>query len=132
MKTFPLCCGFLLVTPAALAGEPCVPEALVTPASSIDIGGRPFFIRTLDINHDAQPDFIVSNTGKGGTTTSGGVGILLGDGEGGFEPLQTVYEGTIVHEIVATDLVADGNTDIAVLLAAWGTGAVDLSCLLAG
>ena len=73
-------------------------------------------IAIADVNKDARPDLVVTNPcGTGGDCTSGSVGVLLGHGDGTFQPAVTFGSGGYVDMSVAVaDVNEDGNPDVVV------------------
>ncbi len=69
-----------------------------------------------DVNKDAKDDLVVTNPcGTGGECTSGSVGVLLGNGDGTFQPAMTYGSGGYVDTSVAVaDVNHDGNPDLVV------------------
>jgi hypothetical protein len=84
------------------------------PAVTYPTGGNsgPFFpvsIAIADVNGDHKPDLVVVN---GGSNT---VGVLLGNGNGTFQPAVTYFTGDLFPSSVAVaDVNGDGNPDVLV------------------
>lgn len=75
-------------------------------------GGYASSVGVADVNGDGKPDIAVLNTfGDPGT-----VGVLLGNGDGTFQPPTTYYTGdySIPEALAVGDLNGDGHPDIAV------------------
>ena len=87
--------------------------------------GRPVAIVTADLNGDANPDVATANFDRRR------VGVLLGDGHGGFSAATYYAADSNVTDIVVGDFNGDGHEDIATaseqgtvsLLLGDGTGA---------
>src|SRR3989442_1524366 len=70
-------------------------------------------VAVSDVNGDGKLDLIVSNQFTGTGTSNGGVGILLGNGDGTFQPALTYYSGgQNAHSIAVGDINGDGRPDI--------------------
>jgi hypothetical protein len=80
----------------------------VAPAQSV--GVAPIFIVAADINGDGSLDLVVANTALG----SGSVSILLGNGDGTFQPATFVRIGNYPRSIAVADFNRDGKLDLAV------------------
>lgn len=61
-----------------------------------------------DFNHDGKPD-VAAATSSGGVT--GGLGILLGNGDGTFRP-PVIYGPNALTSVAAADFNHDGNLDL--------------------
>ena len=70
----------------------------------------PYAIAVGDFNHDGKLDLAVVS----GCCPAGGVSILLGNGNGTFQPAATYPAGDQPVSIVAADFNHDGNLDLAV------------------
>lgn len=75
-----------------------------------------------DVNRDGKPDLAVAGTG--------GLGVLLGNGDGTVGPLTTLNAGVSYAGVCAGDFNRDGNPDLAarerILAAGIGTKGVDV------
>jgi hypothetical protein len=74
------------------------------------VGPGPDSIVAGDFNGDGHTDLAVANANYGG---SGTVSVLLGNGDGTFQPQVTYAVGSNPEAIVAGDFNGDGQTDLA-------------------
>jgi hypothetical protein len=81
---------------------------IFTRKSSSATGANPFSIAAADFNHDGWPDVAVTNSGENT------VGILLGNGDGTFQPQVTYAVGAGPFAVAVGDFNNDGNPDLAV------------------
>jgi Bacterial Ig-like domain (group 3)/FG-GAP-like repeat len=73
-------------------------------------------VAIADMNHDGHPDLIVINEAHLGGSGPGVVGILLGNGDGTFQPVVGYTVGNQLSQALAVgDLNADGNPDVVVV-----------------
>jgi hypothetical protein len=108
----------LLVTNRCTTGSNCSGLASVflgngdgtfASAQNYSTGGlSPFSIVTADVNGDGKADMVVGNLTKTVNDVSGTIGVLLGNGDGTFQGLQTYPSGGIYANAIA---VADVNGD---------------------
>src|SRR5215831_722853 len=84
-------------------------DFLFVPPVLYDSGGYSDAIAVADLNHDGKPDLIVLNCGPDSTCGgTGSVGVLLGNGDGSFQPVTTYFSGgTIPNSIAVADLNGD-------------------------
>jgi len=67
-----------------------------------------------DVNGDGKPDLIVANC-SGNCSSYGSVGVLLGNGDGTFQPAVTFYSGGMGAEsVTVADVNGDGKPDVIV------------------
>ena len=80
------------------------------PHSPFSVGNGPLSLTAGDLNGDRHPDLAVTSV------ASNSVSILLGRGDGEFEPAphSPINVGRGPDSIVTSDLNADGNLDLAV------------------
>ncbi len=108
----------LLVCTAVLCLLVCrPPEAAAVEFSSpisYAAGINPVAIVTGDFNGDGKPDLAVVNQGDGTTTNPGNVSILLGKGDGTFQPAVEYAAGQSPNSIAVADFNGDGKLDLAV------------------
>ena len=72
------------------------------------MGSGPDALVAGDFNGDGRTDLAVANDG------SNDVSVLLGNGDGTFQPQVTYAVGTGPAALVAGDFTGDGRTDLAV------------------
>jgi hypothetical protein len=79
-------------------------------SQEVRVGEEPFSVAVGDFNGDQVEDLVVANS------YSNDLSILLGKGDGTFEPAQTleVGMGTVPWSVVADDFNGDGIADLAV------------------
>jgi hypothetical protein len=92
------------------------------PVATYGSGGvGPQWVAVADVNGDGKPDLLVANclpTGSsncGGPTPNGVVSVLLGNGDGTFQPAVS-YDagGRNANSVVVADLNGDGKPDLVV------------------
>jgi hypothetical protein len=82
------------------------------PHGNYPVGNGPEAIVAGDFTGDGRTDLAV--TGSNPTTVAGEVSVLLGNGDGTFQPQVTYEVGFDPDAIVAGDFTGDGRTDLAV------------------
>ncbi len=84
-------------------------------ASKIDIpvGHKPFSVTVGDLNGDHKPDLVVANNGHF-SDDPGNISILLGNGDGTFQPAKNITVGNIPVFTAVADFNNDGKQDLAV------------------
>jgi hypothetical protein len=95
------------------------------PAVQYAVGPSPVALVAGDFSGDGKVDLAVADQGSGfGGTVPGGVVVLLGNGDGSFQPAKELGVGDpSPGEIVAGDFTGDGRLDLAVV----NTGGFDQS-----
>jgi hypothetical protein len=81
-------------------------------------GGR--WLTVADVNGDGHPDIIVANQGSYKSPSS--VGILLGNGDGTFQPEQIFAVGFFPDQVVVADVNGDGKPDLITVNQGGGSG----------
>jgi|SRR5579859_84617 len=89
---------------------------LFLPAVTYDSGGEgPVSVALADVNRDGKPDVVVANVCANNGCPGGSVGVLLGNGDGTFQPA-TTYDsgGTYSYSVAVADVNEDGKPDLVV------------------
>jgi hypothetical protein len=82
-----------------------------SPAASFPVGTNPRAVVTADFNNDGKLDLATSSYDD--ATGDGSVSVLLGNGDGSFQPAQTSATGAYPFSLTAGDFNADGKVDLA-------------------
>ena len=84
------------------------------PVVTYATGGQyPTSVAVGDLNKDGRPDIVVSNYQTTSSDYTGRLGVLLGNGDGTFQPAITYLSGGVGDNSVAiVDLDADGKLDL--------------------
>ena len=95
-------------------------------AVTYDSGGSlAFSVAVGDVNGDGRPDMLVANECASSNNCDGGVGVLLGNGDGTFQAAVTYSSGGYDADSVAVgDVNGDGKPDLLV-----ANNCTDNSCL---
>jgi hypothetical protein len=91
-------------------------------AVTYDSGGQsPSSIAVADVNGDGKPDLVVENCSFNGGSDDcspgdGAVGVLLGNGDGTFQPATTYSSsGSMPQSVAIADVNGDGKPDLLVV-----------------
>jgi len=77
-------------------------------------GSSPIALAAADFNKDGKVDLAVVNSNQPGLTNGDTVSILLGNGDGTFQPPVNFATGKNPNAIFVADINGDGNLDIVV------------------
>jgi hypothetical protein len=89
-------------------GTPRASAGFLAPLN-LEPGSGPVSVAVGDFNSDGIPDLAVANLAEPGS-----VSVLLGNGDGTFQPARTLATGSEARAIVAGDFNGDGILDLAV------------------
>jgi len=90
-------------------GDGTFRPALIYPA-----GNGSYAVTTGDFNGDGRADLAVANFGGNAGVGSQGVSILLGNGDGTFQPALSYPDSDYPNSVTETDLNGDGRADLIV------------------
>jgi hypothetical protein len=79
---------------------------------SFRVGAPPSSVAVADLNHDGRLDLITANGAD--PSQVGSVSVLLGNGDGTFQPTVNYQAGLQPISVVVADLDGDGEADIVV------------------
>jgi Bacterial Ig-like domain (group 3)/FG-GAP-like repeat len=87
-----------------------------SPATYFSGGGEAYGVAVGDVNGDKKPDIVIANACAGvGNCASGTVGVLLGNGNGTFQPAQTFGSGGFYATgVTIGDVNGDKKPDVIV------------------
>src|SRR5450631_664247 len=101
---------------AAMGAGSLDASSIFMEAASYNSGGKTSFsIAVVDVNGDGHPDLLVANECVDSNCTSGGVGVLLGNGDGTFQTAASYKSGgDYAVSIAVADVNRDGRPDLLV------------------
>jgi len=82
-------------------------------AVTYQVGTTPLAIASGDFNGDGKVDLVVANVGTPGAGDDGSVSILLGNGDGTFQPANNIAAGKNPISIAVGDFNGDSRLDFA-------------------
>jgi hypothetical protein len=83
------------------------------PAVNYAVGTDPVGVAVADLNGDGIPDIVTANT-FGSSHPTGSISVLLGNGDGTFQPAVTMSTDHGPRSVAVADLNGDGIPDLAV------------------
>lgn len=89
-------------------------DGTFNPATNYPVGTHPRFAAIGDFNGDGKMDLAVANSGPFNSTAPSNVSILLGNGDGTFQPAVNYTVGVRPNSLVVGDFNRDGKLDLAV------------------
>jgi len=96
-------------------GDGTFQAAVTYDSGGVRFVGQSNSVAISDVNHDGKPDVLVANNCSTVTDCTGNIGVLLGNGDGTFQPVKTYSSGNrVAVSIALADVNSDGNPDILV------------------
>jgi hypothetical protein len=93
-------------------------------------GGSPEWIAAIDLNGDGTLDLAIS-TGEAQSGPQAGLAVLLGNGDGTFQPYVSYSPLSLSNgDVIATDFNGDGELDLATLVPLSAGGCCTISVFL--
>ncbi len=107
-----IACIFAVLSISLVPVETCradtCPEPSFAAARAFGVGSNPFSIEVGDFNHDGKRDVVVAYL------RSENISVLLGNGDGTFQPSVNYPAGADIQSMAMSDLNADGAPDLVV------------------
>ena len=85
-------------------------------ATTYTAGTNPYWVAVADFNGDGHPDLAVANLGDQTVIGPGSVSILLGKGDGTFQPALNYTTQSAAVWVSVSDFNGDGHPDLALVL----------------
>lgn len=101
--------------------------------TSYEVGRNPSSVAVADVNGDGKLDLVVSNQNcshSGGPCAQGTVSVLLGNGDGTFQPHKDFAAGRVPNWVAVGDFNGDGKLDLVVVNGQGNGGPSTVSILL--
>lgn len=91
-------------------------SAVIASFGSLGFSYGASLVAVADVNGDGNPDLVVANACASSTNCANGtIGVLLGNGDGTFQPVVTYDSGGYYpNSAVVADVNGDGNVDLVV------------------
>ena len=83
------------------------------PAVTYSVGQNPTSIAAADFNEDGNLDIAVANVNKSCSTCTASLSLLLGNGDGSFQPARSIAVDGMSAAVAAGDFNGDGHVDLA-------------------
>jgi hypothetical protein len=99
--------GFVSVLPGESNGRFLAPFSIPTQVTT-------YAVAASDLNHDRKPDLVLTKNCIGISCVSGGVTVMLGNGNGTFQPALDYTAQHLAYYTAIADFNHDGNPDLAV------------------
>jgi hypothetical protein len=97
------------------SASPMDSNPLFLPAVTYSSGGYPYSVVVADVNVDGKRDLVVANYCSGSCGGDGSVSVLLGNGDGTFQPAVTYDSGgPDTYSVAIADVNGDGKPDLVV------------------
>jgi hypothetical protein len=103
-----------VTNPAKSASAPITISPINFTSQNYPAGNAPYAIAVADFNRDGKLDIVVADYGNPSTGDNGGVSILLGNGDGTFQPAKLISAGKNPNSIAVGDFNSDGKQDLLV------------------
>ncbi len=111
----PLSCDYGMVGVLLSNGDGTFQPA-VGYSSGAGAGAGANSMAVADVNGDGKPDILVASNCSGTATLCGSVGVLLGNGDGTFQPAVTYNSGGLyAYSVAVGDVNGDGKPDLVVV-----------------
>lgn len=114
IKSAGMVCLVVLLASAMVRAQSS--PVVFAPAVTYSSGGyNASSVAVADVNGDGKLDLLVANVISNSTLNAGGVGVLLGNGDGTFQPAVIYGSGLFATSIAVADVNGDGKLDLLVV-----------------